>query len=235
MRISSPDCKQILPQTVAHDKMDADTTSVRIHFFICGINKGNKARGSIEKQMEVLQTERLCLRAFEEKDLEDYYAYCSDPEVGIHGGWPPHQSREQSREQLQQLMEQKNSWAICQKDTGRNIGLVALREDIRRHRSPQNCRVLSYLLARPYWGQGLMTEAVQEVLRYAFEEMGLQLVSTYRFSYNQRSGRVMEKLGFVHEGTLRQCTERFDGQLLDVMCYSMNREEYEQWKQKNSR
>ena len=37
----------------------------------------------------------------------------------------------------------------------------------------------------------------------------------------------MEKLGFVYEGTLRQCTERFDGQLLDVLCFSLSREEYE--------
>ena len=77
-------------------------------------------------------------------------------------------------------------------------------------------------------GTGLMTEAVQEVLRYAFEELSLELVSTYRFSYNQRSGRVMEKMGFVWEGTLRDATERFDGALLDVMCYSISRKEYEE-------
>lgn len=79
-----------------------------------------------------------------------------------------------------------------------------------------------------------MTEAVQEVLRYAFEELSLELVSTYRFSYNQRSGRVMEKMGFVWEGTLRDATERFDSALLDVMCYSISRKEYEEWQKKNS-
>lgn len=185
--------------------------------------------------MKPLQTRRLLLRAFEEKDLADYHRYCSDPDVGIHGGWLPHQNLEESRSELNKLMQQADSWAICDKETGSNIGMIWLRQDVRRHRSPQNCRVLGYVLAKPFWGQGLMTEVAGEVLRYAFEELGLQMVSTYRFPYNQRSGRVMEKMGFVHEGTLRQCTERFDGTLLDVMCYSISRKEYEQWQQKHSR
>ena len=56
---------------------------------------------------------------------------------------------------------------------------------------------------------------------------GLRSSASTAFSYNERSARVMEKLGFVYEGTLRQCTERFDGQLLDVLCFSLSREEYE--------
>ena len=168
--------------------------------------------------MKQLETPRLILRGFVMEDLDDFYSYCSDPDVGIHG---------------KRISEDK-TWAICKKESGKNIGMVWLEPDFRRKRSFDRCRVLGYLLAKPEWGQGLMTEAVQEVLRYAFEELSLELVSTYRFSYNQRSGRVMEKMGFVWEGTLRDATERFDGALLDVMCYSISRKEYEEWQKKNS-
>ena len=72
-----------------------------------------------------------------------------------------------------------------------------------------------------------MTEAVSCVVDYAFKDLQLELISTYRFSYNHRSGRVMDKTGFVYEGTLRQATERFDGALLDVSCFSQTRQEWQ--------
>lgn len=184
--------------------------------------------------MKQLVTQRLILREFRMEDLDDFYSYCSDPDVGIHGGREAHKDICRSREELQKRISEGNTWAVCEKESGKNIGMVWLEADFRRKRSFDRCRVLGYLLAKPYWGQGLMTEAVQRVLDYAFEELSLELVSTYRFSYNQRSGRVMEKMGFVWEGTLRDATERFDGALLDVMCYSISRKEYEEWQQKNS-
>lgn len=177
--------------------------------------------------MKELQTQRLLLRDFSMEDLDDFYAYCANPDVGIHAGWPAHQNKEQSEKVLRRMMESGEYWAVCERESGRNIGLVRLHPDERRKRSPQNVLAMSYLLAKEQWGRGYMTEALQEVLRHAFEEMGLALISAYRFSYNERSARVMEKLGFVYEGTLRQCTERFDGQLLDVLCFSLSREEYE--------
>ena len=72
-----------------------------------------------------------------------------------------------------------------------------------------------------------MTEAAKEVLRYAFEELGLQMVTISHFSYNQRSARVIEKLGFHLEGTLRKAFLRYDGKLLDDVGYSMTKEEYQ--------
>lgn len=177
--------------------------------------------------MESLDTQRLILRDFSMDDLQDFHAYCADPDVGIHAGWPPHEGIEQSEKALREMMDQEACWAIADRQSGKNIGYIRLHPDDRRRRSPQNCQVMSYILAKPYWGQGYMTEAVQRVLRYVFEEMNLKLVSIYRFSYNARSARVMEKCGFTYEGTLRWCTERFDGQLLDVMCFSMSCEEYD--------
>ena len=177
--------------------------------------------------MERLTTGRLLLRAFEPEDLQSLYAYCSEPDTGIHADKKPHESIEESRQLLNQLMQEDLTWAICDNVSGKNIGAVWLREDHRRRRDKSRCRVLGYLLDKGWWGQGLMTEAVSCVVDYAFKNLQLELISTYRFSYNRRSGRVMDKTGFVYEGTLRQATERFDGALLDVSCFSQTRQEWQ--------
>ena len=118
--------------------------------------------------MERLTTGRLLLRAFEPEDLQSLYAYCSEPDTGIHADKKPHESIEESRQLLNQLMQEDLTWAICDKVNGKNIGAVWLREDHRRRRDKSRCRVLGYLLDKGWWGQGLMTEAVSCVVDYAF-------------------------------------------------------------------
>ena len=139
--------------------------------------------------VERLTTGRLLLRAFEAEDLQSLYAYCREPDTGIHADKKPHESIEESRQLLNQLMQEDLTWAICDKVSGENIGAVWLREDHRRRRDKSRCRVLGYLLDKEHWGQGLMTEAVSCVVDYAFKDLQLEMISTYRFSYNHRSGR----------------------------------------------
>ena len=87
--------------------------------------------------------------------------------------------------------------------------------------------MMGYVLSKAYWGQGLMTEAAKEVLRHAFEDLKLEMVTISHFSYNQRSARVIEKLGFHREGVLRKAFLRYDGSLLDDVGYSMTKEGYQ--------
>ena len=87
-------------------------------------------------------------------------------------------------------------------------------------------RMLGYWLGRPYWGLGYMTEAAQAVRAYAFEEMGIQLLSAYYFSANTRSQRVLEKLGMRYEGRLRAGGRTWDGQICDDVCLCQTRAEY---------
>ena len=56
------------------------------------------------------------------------------------------------------------------------------------------------MLSKAYWGQGLMTEAAQAVIRWLFEEVGLEAVTVGHFTENDRSRRVIEKCGFVLAG-----------------------------------
>ena len=72
-----------------------------------------------------------------------------------------------------------------------------------------------------------MPEAAERALRFAFEDLGLDLVWVTHYPFNSRSKRVIEKLGFAYEGTLRQAIRRYDGVVLDRISYSMTREEWE--------
>lgn len=68
-------------------------------------------------------------------------------------------------------------------------------------------RELGYVLAKPYWGQGLMPEAVSAVIRYLFDVEGLDFLISAHFSDNLRSMRVQEKCGFVHYRKVRLSTQ----------------------------
>ena len=77
---------------------------------------------------------------------------------------------------------------------------------------------IGYFLAKPYWGKGLMTEAVGKVCEYGFREFGLDKITAHVFSFNVGSARVLEKNGFECEGHLRSHYKK-DGQLFDGKVY----------------
>jgi putative acetyltransferase len=73
-----------------------------------------------------------------------------------------------------------------------------------------------------------MTEAATAAIRYAFEHMDIKLLTVHHYSHNVRSKRVIEKSGFRYEGTLRRCTQIFNGCIFDLCCYSMTKEEWQE-------
>lgn len=79
---------------------------------------------------------------------------------------------------------------------------------------------VGYWLAKPYWGQGIMTEALTRYARYAFDQMGIVRLTAEVFERNKASARVLEKVGFQKEGRLRKHRKK-DGALLDVNFYGL--------------
>jgi RimJ/RimL family protein N-acetyltransferase len=79
---------------------------------------------------------------------------------------------------------------------------------------------------RAYWGKGYGTDAVRVLLRYAFEELNLARVSLGVYDYNPRAVRVYEKVGFIHEGRLRQSVQR-DGRQHDEIVMGVLRQDWE--------
>ena len=85
---------------------------------------------------------------------------------------------------------------------------------------------LGYWIGVPYWNQGYATEAAASVLTYGFETLGMNRIAAQHLSRNPASGRVMQKLGMRHEGTLRQATIKW-GVFEDLEVYSILREEWD--------
>ena len=79
---------------------------------------------------------------------------------------------------------------------------------------------IGYWLGRDYWGQGLCTEAVVEVVEYGFDTLGLHRIFAQHIARNGASARVLEKAGFNKEGVLRQHARKW-GVFEDVICYGM--------------
>ena len=147
----------------------------------------------------VLKTPRLVLRPWKQSDLEDFYAYASVDGVGQMAGWKPHENRAESQEILTRFIERKRTFALEYR--GKVIGSLGI-EEYDEGRFPEfadrQCREIGYVLAKPYWGQGLMPEAVREAIRYLFMDVKLDVIFCGHFLSNRRSQRVQEKCGFRH-------------------------------------
>ena len=146
-----------------------------------------------------LETDRLTLRPWCEADAETLYRLACDPEVGPSAGWMPHMSVEHSREIIRTMLSKPTVWAVCGKDE-RPIGNIHFDFDTPLREHDGECE-LGYWLGKPFWGQGLMTEAAQVLLQYAFDVLDVPAVWSGYYEDNTKSRRVQEKLGFVHHRT----------------------------------
>lgn len=146
-----------------------------------------------------LQTKRLILRPFTEADAEDMYDYAKDPRVGPWAGWPAHKSVEESREIIRTVFTKPVDLAIVDRASGKVIGSGGLTD---RHRDwlPGANDEIGCVLHPDFWGRGLAPEAMGEVIRYAFEELGLDHLWCGYYDGNEKSGRMQRKLGFAPWG-----------------------------------
>lgn len=149
-----------------------------------------------------METERLLLRRWRESDAEDLYRYACDPAVGPIAGWPPHKNVEESLSVIQNVLSGPEAYAICLKNDGRAIGAIEMK--LKGHTDltdrDDECE-LGFWLAKPFWGRGLMPEAVNEILRHAFEDCGMSRVWCAYYDGNAKSKRVQEKCGFRYQWT----------------------------------
>ena len=150
----------------------------------------------------MLETERLILRRWEDGDAENLFKYASDPDVGPIAGWPAHQSIGESRDVIRNVFNGKEAYAICLKEDGKAIGAIELKLNGHTDMTDRDdeCE-LGYWLGKPFWGQGIMPEAAKEMIRHAFEDIGMQKVWCGYYEGNIKSKRVQEKVGFNYQWT----------------------------------
>lgn len=146
----------------------------------------------------VLETKRLILRPWTEGDSESLFEYAKSGEVGPIAGWFPHKDITESREIIRTVLSGETCFAVCLKEDNRAVGCVGLklRGDTDYTDREDECE-LGYWIGRPFWGQGLIPEAAECLLRFAFEEMGMRAVWCSCYEGNSKSARVQDKLGFL--------------------------------------
>lgn len=109
----------------------------------------------------------------------------------------PHTSVENSREIIRTVLSAPETFAVCLKESGKPVGSIGFhRNDLAEDDDEYE---LGYWIGKPYWGQGLIPEAAREMLRYAFEGLGMNRIWCGYYDGNEKSRRVQEKLGFVYQ------------------------------------
>ncbi len=189
----------------------------------------NRKKKPAAPTLPILHTDRLVLRAFDANDAASLHAFAQSETVAHMAGFTPHKSLEDSRKMVQDFMASGAVWAVVEKRTGRMIGFASLHIDNTRYTG--HARKLAYTLGEEYWGQGFATETCRELLRHAFEDLNCAVLSVNHFPFNQKSRRVIKKLGFAYEGVQRHAHDLPDGSVADLVCYSLLRSEYEAHKQ----
>lgn len=175
--------------------------------------------------MTILSTERLIMRPLRINDLDDIFNYSCTPNVGPNAGWKPHESKEETLEIMNAIFLNKETvWGIEPKETGRIIGSIGLIDD--QKREYDMVKMIGYAIGEPYWGKGFMTEAVNEVIKFGFEELHLAAISAYCFPFNNRSKNIIKKCNFEYEGTLKMAEKIFNGNIYDNDCYLLTAQRY---------
>lgn len=153
-----------------------------------------------------LGTERLILRRFTMDDAQAMYEnWASDPEVTKYLTWPTHENVDVSALVLADWVEHYAEadyyqWAIVLKETGAPIGSISV-----VHCNDQISKMeIGYCIGRQWWNCGMTSEVLGSVIRFLFEEVGVDRIEACHDSRNPNSGAVMCKCGMQYEGTQRQ-------------------------------
>jgi RimJ/RimL family protein N-acetyltransferase len=178
------------------------------------------------KTQPVLETERLILRPFSMEDAPTVQKLAGDRAIAETTLMIPHpypdgvaESWISSHAELFKH-EKQAIYSIVIRENSVLIGAIALIFR-RAHESAE----LAYWIGKPYWNNGYCTEAANEILRFGFQELGLNRIHAEYFSNNTASGRILEKIGMKYEGCLRQHVKKWD-QFIDLKKYGILKEEY---------
>lgn len=179
-----------------------------------------------------LETRRLILRPWEERDAEELYRYAQDDRIGPIAGWPPHTSVENSLEIIRTVLSEPETYAVILKDTGKPVGSVGIMFAPKGSAPMKEQEAeIGYWIGVPYWGQGLIPEAVHRLQERCFDELHCSAVWCGYYDGNDKSKRVQEKCGFLyhHTETGKQSP------LVDIRTEHFTRLTLEEWEKVRSK
>jgi ribosomal-protein-alanine N-acetyltransferase len=178
----------------------------------------------------ILETERLMLREIIPGDADALFRIRGDYEVTKYNIGAAYYSVDQANDLIagmaQAYREEKEiRWGITLKDQPTNgvVGMIGYNYWIRRDARAS----VGYDLARAFWGQGIMTEALDAVVAFGFRRMGLNRIEADADARNPASARVLKKAGFRQEG-LQQEQFYEDSSYNDLVLFALLRKDYKQ-------
>jgi ribosomal-protein-alanine N-acetyltransferase len=174
-----------------------------------------------------LETDRLVLRELTLDDAEFYFRHFNITEIVKGCCFPGPKSLDAAREELELYCInpfKENSgirWGIVMKGNNELIGTCGFTHWWKNEHRGE----IGYDLNPAYWRQGIMTEALNAILKYGFESMDLNKIQALIDSENVRSQKLILRLGFKKQSVLPQ-NSVFEGQPRDEVCFSLMREEW---------
>ena len=181
-----------------------------------------------KNKFKSLKTERLILRKLYLNDTKQYFDIIgSSKQVSKYTLWEPHKEIKETEVLMREWVSQYEDndfykWAITLKNTGELIGIIQL---LRFNDKNNSCEV-AYLLGEKYWNQGYMTEALNEIIKFSFTELGISTINADHYSENIASGKVLLKSGMKFLGKEKDRFNNSKG-FDELMCYSIK---YDDWK-----
>jgi len=174
-----------------------------------------------------LETKHLILRSLKKSDALSITKYLQEKEISENTLIPYPYSLEDGYSFVKKSRANKKKllfnleFGVYHKELKEVIGVVSLMKiDLKN----KNCESGSWI-GKPFWGSGLIHEAKIEMYRFAFEKLKLRKIYSKVFTYNPRSYKHLEKLGFVRQGLFRKhfCKK---GKFIDEYYYEMLKEEF---------
>lgn len=173
---------------------------------------------------KILKTERLRLRKATFSDAEAIFSqYATDPEVTRFVSWRAHRNLTETREYMRMCalawdIGKAFHWVIETQDSKQVIGMMIARVNAEKWE-------LGFVLARPFWGRGYMTEAVKALIAWALKQKEIYRVWAVCDIDNKASARVMEKVGMTREGILHRWSlhPNLSAEPRDSYCYSITK------------
>lgn len=144
----------------------------------------------------MIETERLILRRFTEKDLPDLFEYLSDPEIVKFEPYRP-MTLEEVREELDRRIASDEMVAVALKTNGKLIGNVYL------GKRENNALEIGFVFNKDYWKQGYARESCEALIREAFSS-GIDRIIAHCDPENQSSWKLLERLGLTRTAHLEQ-------------------------------
>lgn len=151
--------------------------------------------------MNKIETNRLILREWLDKDLDAFAQINQDPKVIEF--LPAALTTDETAEWIERIQYEFREhgfglWAVELKSTGEVIGYVGLNiPRFKAHFTP--CVEIGWRIGSAHWGKGYATEAAHEVIKHGFQRLGLKEIVSFTVPANIRSIRVMEKIGMTRD------------------------------------